>query len=212
MAEHKFSMKEAVKFGWGKMKENLGFFIGLLLVVAAIYFVMGLIQGVAGGDEPSPTIGAVIIGLLIRAVEMIINMGLIAIAIKFADNTKGEIKDLFSQIHLFFKFLLSSICYGLIVVLGLVLLIVPGIIWAIKYQFYGYLIIDKGLGPIQAIKESGKITYGAKTDLFLFDLVLLGINILGALALLVGLFATVPTSMVAYAYVYRKLQSQAQPA
>lgn len=212
MAEHKFSMKEAVKFGWGKMKENLGFFIGLLLIVAAIYFVMGFIQEAVGGNRPSPPIGTIIIGLLFRVVEIIINMGLIAIAIKFADNVKGEIKDLFSQIHLFFKFLLSSICYGLIVALGLILLIVPGIIWAIKYQFFGYLIIDKGMGPIQAIKESGKITYGAKTDLLLFDLVLLGINILGAIALLIGLFATIPTSMVAYAYVYRKLQTQAQPA
>jgi len=205
-------MNEAVKFGWGKMKENLGFFIGLLLIIAVIYFVGGFIQEAVGGNRPSPPIGAVIIALLFRAIEMIINMGLIVIAIKFADNAKGELRDLFSQIHLFFKYLLGSICYGLIVALGMILLIVPGIIWAIKFQFYGYLIIDKGMGPIQAIKESGKITYGAKTDLFLFNLALVGINILGALALIIGLFATIPTSMVAFAYVYRKLQTQAQPA
>jgi len=34
------------------------------------------------------------------------------------------------------------------------------------------------------------------------------INILGALALIVGLFWSIPTTMVAEAFVYRKLSSQ----
>jgi len=41
-----------------------------------------------------------------------------------------------------------------------------------------------------------------------FGFVLAGINILGTLALLIGLFATIPTTMVATAFVYRKLLSQ----
>jgi hypothetical protein len=46
--------------------------------------------------------------------------------------------------------------------------------------------------------------------LFLFGLALGGINILGALVFFVGLFATIPTSMVAYAYVYRTLAGDAE--
>ncbi len=46
---------------------------------------------------------------------------------------------------------------------------------------------------------------GAKWDLFLFGLLLGLINFVGALVFLIGLFATIPTTMVAYAYVYRHL-------
>jgi len=46
--------------------------------------------------------------------------------------------------------------------------------------------------------------------LFLFDLLLTLINLLGALCLLIGLFATIPTTMVAIAFVYRKLLAQTE--
>ena len=88
---------------------------------------------------------------------------------------------------------------------GFILLIVPGIIWAIKYQFAQYLVIDKGYKPIEAIKKSGQITKDAKWSLLLLGLLSGLINVLGAIALVVGLFATVPTTMVAKAFVYRKL-------
>ena len=44
----------------------------------------------------------------------------------------------------------------------------------------------------------------------LFWLALVGINILGMIALGVGLIATVPVSWLANAYVYRRLQLQAE--
>jgi uncharacterized membrane protein len=63
------------------------------------------------------------------------------------------------------------------------------------------------LGPVEALKQSGALTQGAKWNLFLFGLLLCGVNLLGALVLLIGLFATIPTTMVATAYAYRRLQS-----
>ena len=89
-------------------------------------------------------------------------------------------------------------------------MIIPGIIWAIKFQFYDYLIIDKKLGPIEALKKSAVITKGAKGNLFVFGLLLGGINLLGAICLLIGLFAAIPTTLVAKAFVYRKLLAQVE--
>jgi len=48
--------------------------------------------------------------------------------------------------------------------------------------------------------------------LSLFDLLLGLINLLGAICLLIGLFATIPTTMVATAFVYRKLLAQIEVA
>ena len=92
-----------------------------------------------------------------------------------------------------------------LIVLGIILLIILGIILAIKFQFFGYFIVDKGDGPIEALKKSSAITTGAKWNLFLLYLLLLLINLLGAIFLLIGLFVTIPTTMVAIAFVYRKL-------
>jgi uncharacterized membrane protein len=86
---------------------------------------------------------------------------------------------------------------------------VPGIIWAIKCPMFGYLIIDRDMPPVAALKKSVEITKGAKWDIFLLGLLFLGIIILGVLACVVGLFAAIPTVMVAHAFVYRKLASSA---
>jgi uncharacterized membrane protein len=209
MATKKFSKGEAIRFGWNTMKNNLGFFIGLLIVAGLITIIPAFLQLVTQGDAPGLSF---ILSIVSGVLQLIIEMGMIKIALKFADNTKAELGDLFSCLPLFFKYLGSSILYGLITLGGFILLIIPGIIWGIKFYFFGYFIVDQGAGPIEALKRSSSITMGTKWDLFLFGLLIIGINILGLLALVIGLFATIPTSMVAIAFVYRKLLAQAEVA
>ena len=91
------------------------------------------------------------------------------------------------------------------VAVGLILLIIPGIYLAIKYQFFSFLIVDKNMGIMESFKKSEEMTQGVKMNLLLFSLALAGINILGALVFLVGLIVTIPTTVMATVYVYRKL-------
>jgi uncharacterized membrane protein len=135
-------------------------------------------------------------------------MGLIKIVLKFCDNEKAELPDLFSCSHLFFKYLFGSIIYGLIVSAEMILLIIPGFIWAIKFYFFSYFIVDKNLRPIEALKRSSAITEGTKWDLLLFGLLLFGINLIGAIPFFLGWFVTIPSTMIAMAFVFRKLLSE----
>ena len=75
---------------------------------------------------------------------------------------RSEFADLFSYFPLFFKYLSGSILYELIIVGGMILLIIPDIIWRIKFQFFSCFIVDKGVGPIEALKRSSVITKDAK--------------------------------------------------
>ncbi|MGQ0569421.1 MAG: DUF975 family protein [Armatimonadota bacterium] len=100
--------------------------------------------------------------------------------------------------------------YAVFVAVGFVLLIIPGIILAARLSLYGFLMVDKGLGPRAALTRSAELTQGAVWDLFVFGLLLFGIVVLGALALFVGLFVALPTILMASAYVYRKLLAQAE--
>jgi hypothetical protein len=55
------------------------------------------------------------------------------------------------------------------------------------------------------MKESWRITKGHKWQLALLFLALLGINLLGVLALVVGVFVSVPITLIAFAHAYRTL-------
>ena len=208
MTSQKFSKSEAIRFGWNTMKNNLWFFIELLVGVGVISFICNFITKKLT-IESGPLL-SFILSIPYWLISIIIEMGLIKIALKFCDNEKGNFSDLFSCSYLVFKYLLSSLLYSLIVFGGLILLIIPGIIWAIKFQFFGYFIVDKGAGPIEALRKSSAITRGVKLDLFFFGLLLTFINLLGTICLFVGLFASIPTTMVAKAFVYRKLLKQAE--
>ena len=202
MSENRFSISEAIKFGWETIKNNIGFFIALLVIA---FFIENTPQ-ILGSfmAEKFPLIG-LIFSLAGLVLVIVVQMGFIRVSLKFCDGTRGKFDDLISTFNLFFKFAAASFLYGLIVVAGTLLLVVPGIIWGIKYSLFAYFIVDEGLGPIAAIKASGAATDNAKTDLFLFGLLLGLINFAGALGFFIGLFVTIPLSMVAYAYVYREL-------
>lgn len=143
--------------------------------------------------------------LLFWVVQTVVNIGLIKVALKFYDHQKADLKDLYDHYPLFLKYILGTFLYGIIVALGIIVLIIPGIIFAVKLQFVPYLIIDKGLGPIEALQKSWALTKDNGFNLFLLGLLLVLINILGALALGIGLFWTVPTTWLATVFVYRKL-------
>lgn len=125
---------------------------------------------------------------------MVIELGLLDIALSFRDGLSPQIEDLFRQYPLLLKYFAASIIYGLMVLIGLLFLVIPGIIIALKYQFYGYLIVDRHMGPIKALKESSRLTNGALTNLFVFWLALYcGITII---MIIFMIFAIIPVSLI----------------
>jgi uncharacterized membrane protein len=199
----RFSIGEAIGFGWEVTKANFLLLVGLIVLSGLI----GGLPQLINRDSSSAGL-ACIVGLLSTIVNTLIGLGLTNIALKLADRQPVELSDLWSRAHLFLNYLVAEILYGLMVAVGLVLLIVPGIIVAIIFSFFAYVIVDHEAGPIESLSQSAAITKGARMDLFVFGLVLIGLNLLGAIALGVGLFVTTPISMVAVAYVYRQLAAQ----
>ena len=92
-----------------------------------------------------------------------------------------------------------------------VLLAIPAIVWAIKFSMAFYLIIDKKQEVIASLKQSAQLTDGVKWELLAFFIVTGAVNLLGLIALVIGLFITIPVTFMAYIYVYRKLTGHAPP-
>jgi len=205
----KFSKKEAISFGWNIMQKNFWFFAGILAFIILVQCLHGVLNYfIEKSDSLSITLLGSIIAIGFWILEVTLSLGLIRVSLDLADGLKGKFTTLFSCTSFFIKYLIAQILYNLIVLGGLILLVIPGIIWAIKFQFFAYLIVDKRLGPIQALKKSSQITKGSKWDLFLLGILFFFINLLGVLLLFVGLFFTVPIVIMASVFVYRKLSSQ----
>ena len=96
----------------------------------------------------------------------------------------------------------------LVVLGGLILLIIPGIIWAVRFSFSFYIVVDTKVGPVIAMKESYAITKGKFWKLLLFWIVVGLVNLLGLICLGVGLFVSVPVTTLASVYVYRWLSQR----
>jgi len=206
MADKKFSNKEAINFGWKTFQENLGFF----LILGVIILVVAIIPSIAKeiykrSDSHSVKVLTNTISFLFQIVGVLIELGLIKITLKLIEKQKVSIYDLFSQYHLFFKYLGAMIIYTLIVIGGTILLIVPGIIWGIKFRFFAYFIVE-GSGIIESFEKSSQITAGSKGDLFIFNVVLGLISLAGLLAFFIGVLITLPIVSMATVFVYQKLK------
>ncbi len=91
-----------------------------------------------------------------------------------------------------------------LIVIGALALIVI-IYTSTRLGFTPFLIIDKNLKPVQALKKSLHMTSGHFWYVFLFSIFLLLFNVLGFFCLVIGLFVTVPVSIIAYFLFYRSI-------
>lgn len=203
MNPRNFSKSEAVRFGWETTKKNLGFLIPLVLVVVAVQIIFNYLSGQLNPNNDANL--SMVLSLLSWVVSSLLTIGQLKIILKFVDGQKPSFSELFIYYKLLLNYIVGSLVFGLIVAVGFILLIIPGIILSIRLGFYNYYIVDKNMGPFEALKASWAVTKGISWNLFLLGLLLGLINIAGALALVVGLLVTVPLTTLAHAYVYRKV-------
>lgn len=101
---------------------------------------------------------------------------------------------------------LGYICYFLMIAVGLVLLIVPGIYLMMRFGMYQNAIVDKNLNFIDAFKYSSRITKGNKLSLFVIFLFSFGIMLAGCIALVVGMLFAYPLIWLTWTVAYRWMQ------
>jgi uncharacterized membrane protein len=169
-------------------------------------FTSGIDAAIAGSAEEPSIIGTVVnLGL-----GTLISMGATAFYLAAHDNPDTADLSLLWHPRPFWRYLGASILLSLAVAIGFVLLIVPGIIFGLMFMFATFIVIERELGPIDAMNESHRLTRGHKWQLFGFVLLLVLVNLLGLLALLVGIFVSIPVSTLAFVHAYRVLGGKAE--
>jgi uncharacterized membrane protein len=153
------------------------------------------------------------LGLVINlAFGTLLSMGATAFYIAAHDNPDGAELSMLWHPRPFWKYLALSILLAIVVGAGLALLIVPGIILFLMFMFSTFIVIERGLGPIDAMSESRRLTRGHKWQLLGFVGLLFLINLLGLLALIVGILVSIPVSALAFVHAYRTLGGRVEPS
>lgn len=205
-----FSAEDSIKFGWETFKKRPWFFIG----VAAILLVISSISSALSpsSENFSNNVPLSLIGFLASlAISTLIDMGVTSLSLKASSNTSAvKFEDLWHP-KPFWKYLAAAMLTGLVVVIGFIFLIVPGVLLALMLMFVKFLVIDRNLGPIEAIKESARVTKGYKWKLFVLLLLIVLINIVGFFLLFIGLLVSIPVSALAVAHAYRTLSRMHTP-
>ncbi len=208
-----FSIGDCIGFGWETFKKRPWILIGAFLLTIIIPALPGMLfpgpDVVAGQPPPPPSSGSLIASLLGFVLSIFASLGATTFALRAHDDIAGvQLGDLWNP-QPFWRYLGAYVLLLIIIFVGFLLLIAPGIILAVGLGFATYLVIDRGTGPVKALEESWRITRGYKWPLFGLMLAIIGLNLLGAIALLVGLLVSVPVSWLAVTHAYRMLQARA---
>lgn len=189
-----FSIKESLKYGWEKSKENMELvFYTTLLMLALISLTDSL-----GFIDPLFNILAMIFVIILR-------IGYTKIFLKIYDKENPKFSEIFHEYKTFLRYLGTIALTILLVVVGIIFLVIPGIILAIRLSFGLIIIVDTKNGIISSIKESFNITKGNFWKLLGFWFVTSIINIIGLIFFGIGLLLTIPITTFAHIYVYRLL-------
>lgn len=100
----------------------------------------------------------------------------------------------------------ATILYSLMVGIGFLLLIVPGVYLALRFGFYRTAMVDRDLGVFDSFRYSSSITTGNRLNMFILALLTFLIMLAGLVALCVGLIFAIPVASLAWTVAYRWLQ------
>ena len=181
--------RESLKGKWG--------------LAVGTYFVFMLITL---GVEYIPDVGRVIAFIIGGPMSL----GLAIFALSLSRKQEANLNQLFEGFQKFWVAFGAYLLGMLFIVLWALLLIIPGIIAALKYSQIFYIIAeDDSIGPLQAITKSKKMMEGNKGKLFLLILQFLGLVLLCLVITLgIGLLWLGPYVIVTLAKFYEDIKEK----
>lgn len=192
--------------GW---KQFMKYFLELFLISIVLIIVlvpMGGFGAISNGHGPAIMFLMFFLQIFVLAYIILflapVDYGASYAFLKGIRNEKVEIKDMFIGFENYLNVVLANILTGFLIGIGFFFLIVPGIIVACRLAFVRYLVIDRQLEPIDAIKASWRMTKGHGWKIFLMGLLVIPIVIAGLICLGIGVIFSVMWIRCAFATIY----------
>lgn len=211
-----FSAADAIGYGWSRFTANLGQWLlaGLLIFAVSVAFAgvsFSFDSGPVSSDDVALAAGFGFANLVLNLVSTIVTYIVTAVLYRGAlDECEGRpfsLGDTFSRIPLV-NVIVTSLLVGIGVTIGLVLCILPGVVFAFLSYFALMFVVDRNLSPVDAIRASftlvsSNVGNALLLALLSFLLILVGFCLCG-----LGLFVAYPVTTIAAAYAYKRFQGQ----
>jgi len=222
-----------IRFGWETFKKRPWLFIGVMFLIVAANIVLGQIVKVIGAERGASLAGEIINiagGALVGMGTLAFFLKAHDTPESASVNDLWHPKSLWKYVGAIFlsgiviavvatPFFIVAIFFGIGALLsqnvigplaGVAIVFgLAGIMGALLassfFVFAPYAVVDRGSGPIVAIKSSFGITKGKRLKIVGFLCVIALLNILGFVALFVGILVTAPVSLLALTHLYRSL-------
>jgi len=212
---------ECIKRGFDLTKRQFG----PILLVGIVYFacimvpsfIFSFIDAMAKGTSPahpelahSPGGAALfllaIFQILLQIFSLFLKLGMVRVGLEFVSGNAVHIGLLFGEGSKLLRAVLATILFSIAVVIGLVLLIVPGIYIALRYGQYLNAIVDRDLGIMESFSYSESITTNNRVNLLLLGFLGFLVALAGMLACFIGLIFAGPVVWLASMVAYRWMQ------
>lgn len=179
---YEFKFSHYISEGFELFKKYAGGFIGFYAIVYPIIFVISYY-----GEN----VGSVITNLL----QVVISAGTLLVINDIFRNNTTHFSRFFDGFKFLLPLLLLSLVSGILIVVGLVFLILPGIYLAVSYSFAQYFVLFLGYDFWSAMELSRKIVSKNWWNIFGFFIVMALINVAGFLACGIGILFTAPVTL-----------------
>jgi hypothetical protein len=209
------SIESAFGATWTIFKERWGIcLLAVIIVVVLSQIVPRLIGAFFGGIAAAAHSNemAVMSGVLAGLIAMVFNMwlttGQTVLLLKIARGQDASLGDIFSGGPYLLAMIGAAILVGLMVFLGLILLIVPGIILMLMFMPFIFVIVDRNAGVMESLDIARQITTGNKSTLFLIGLLTLVLFIPVVLTCFIGYLIWAPFCALLWAVAYLQMSGQ----
>ncbi|NOV31935.1 YciC family protein [Methylomonas sp. ZR1] len=145
---------------------------GILSILAVLYIAMGLLTATLQPDPAAPQTAALellsenlLLILAFVIVFSLVSFVLYAALIYRLDNVTNKREDSFSEaitagFRAFPSMLFAALLYMVAIIVGYILLLIPGLILTLSLMFYLYFIVIDGLGGYRALRASHSLVWG----------------------------------------------------
>jgi hypothetical protein len=183
-------------------------FVVFYLVVMVVMVAAGLLFAGIGLFSESETLGIggqLLNNLLVSAVTYPFMAGIFMVGIRRAAGQPISFNLIFQHFDKLVPLVLTGILSSLLITVGMLLFVLPGIYLSIAYLLAIPLVVERGLGPWQALEASRKAISQHWFKVFGLSLMLMLIMLLSAIPLGIGLIWTLPLMIMAAAVLYRTI-------
>lgn len=215
--DYEFAIADVISEAWAKisgikftMQLAFGiYFLLLIIVTVGLGFFLPMVGlGVEPGVEPDGStimLTALLQNVVVTGLTVPVGAGIFMLGVRRSMEAPLSAMSVVGYYNKVVPLLLTTILMYIMILIGLLLLILPGIYLMIAYYMAVPLVVEKNMGPWQALETSRKAV-GKRWFSVLGLLLLLSlINLIGLIPLGIGLVWTLPVSVIAFGLLYRNM-------